>query len=1012
MLSRDSRRIRRRVSLVPIPFLLLFPLIACTTVTAKAGEPAEAFLNQLRAAGYFDMAIEYLDRLDGYPGVSNELASAVLLEKAQTFIDAAVAARQIDERDEFFKQAEEQLGAFLKAGSHPRQSQARLQLGRLQMVRAAQLQGSDPDQEKITAARKAYLAAAGTFDTIVESLREKLKEMQGAKIDPKKDPDKAAQRDQYRGEFLEGIKNAGEARLLAAQTFDNPADEAKEILEKSLETFTELSDKYESYVQGACALAFRGEVQSELGMKEEALDSFIRMLEQPDVDALREAKFRAVNGMIEIHLAQSPPEYQQAIDSGEPLTKDIRPNEKALPIVQKFRLAMAKAFLAKSADKENQQSAAMKRAESSGRQLLLEASKIPGPDAGQASELLAGMGVEVKSEPTELPTAEDPASFEDALVKARKLLVTSEGLKGTLALLEKQGGQDASVQQQKQNIETQMRQAQVNAVRILRIGISMIHAETDATGVNQARQLLAYMLYQQQSYRGASVVGEFLARTAAGTDIGLKGGLLALNSLRLLLAEDSENAGLALQLEDLGNFLTGTWPNDPKAAAAQSTMLKLALRASRYEEANELIEKMPDGAEKLASLRLMGRILWNDSFRHRKDGNEAESIQAIEEAEKSLRIGLQGIDGKLAGPEVMKASLALAKVYLQKDDVAQAAATLDNETYGPLSLSERRGMPDKSFASDLYGTELRIVVQQMTSSGSDPQALLTRAGNVMENLRSSVEGPDAEKRLTSIYIGMARDIREQLERSDPGNRAKLIDAFRLFLERIASTTDDPATLQWTAATLIELAESSMGPNKIKADGQSAELLKTAVTTLETLKQKAKQPSLTIDYQLGRAQRMLGNYKQSIDTLDGLLTQKSMMLDAQIEAALAYEQWAAVVPPKFAGNAYKSALKGGRPNAKQENTIWGWGKIGQLTMRDPKHKATFFEARYHVALCRYRWGKAVNNQQIIKKSATDITRVHALHPDMGGDQEYKRFDQLLKTIQKELGEKQIGLKTTK
>ncbi len=536
----------------------------------------------------------------------------------------------------------------------------------------------------------------------------------------------------------------------------------------------------------------------------------------------------------------------------------------------------------------------------------------------------------------------------------------------------------------------------------------MINAKTDAMSANQARQLLAYYLYQQKNYRGASAVGEFLARTAAGTEIGLQGGLLALNSLQLLLVEDSENAGLAQQLEDLGNFLTGTWPDNPKAAAAQSTMLKLALKAGRYDEANALIENMPDGPEKLSSLRLMGRILWNDSIRYRRDDKEPEAKQASEAAEKALRAGLKGTDGKLTGPELMKSSLALVKVYLQRNDVANAAATLDNETYGPLAQLEKQGMPDKSFASDLYGTELRVVVQQMTSPGSDPQASLKRADKVMEKLRSSVEGADAGKRLTAIYVGMARDIREQLDQSDPGNRAKLVDAFRLFLDRIASTTEDPATLQWTAATLIELAESSMDPNKTKADGQAAELLQTAVSTLETLKEKAKEPSLTIDYQLGRAQRMLGNYKLSIDTLESLLKQKPMMLDAQIEAALAYEQWAAIVPPKYAGNAYKSALNGARPNAQQEKTIWGWGKIGQLTMRDPKHKATFFDARYHVALCRFLWGKAANNQQIIKKSATDITRVQALHPALGGAQQYQRFDQLLKTIQQELGERPVGL----
>ena len=39
-----------------------------TPVAAKAeGEPAENFVNLLRASKYFDVAITYLDRLDDFP---------------------------------------------------------------------------------------------------------------------------------------------------------------------------------------------------------------------------------------------------------------------------------------------------------------------------------------------------------------------------------------------------------------------------------------------------------------------------------------------------------------------------------------------------------------------------------------------------------------------------------------------------------------------------------------------------------------------------------------------------------------------------------------------------------------------------------------------------------------------------------------------------------------------------------------------------------------------------------
>jgi tetratricopeptide (TPR) repeat protein len=273
-----------------------------------------------------------------------------------------------------------------------------------------------------------------------------------------------------------------------------------------------------------------------------------------------------------------------------------------------------------------------------------------------------------------------------------------------------------------------------------------------------------------------------------------------------------------------------------------------------------------------------------------------------------------------------------------------------------------------------------------------------------------VTGADAQSRLTGIYIRMARDIREQLDNADPGKKARLVDAFRVFLDRISATTKDQATLQWVGQTLMELAIASisMQPNDAKATGQSAELLATAVATFQRLQETAGETPLTVDYQLGRAERLLGNYKNALDIFEQLLTEKPMMLDAQMEAALTYEQWAAVVPPKFAGRAYESALNGGRPGDDGKNLIWGWGKVSQLASRQPQYRDKFFESRYHVALCRFLWGKAVKNDELVEKAVTDITKVNALFPDMGGPEQRQQFDRLLKLIQKQLGQPPDGL----
>ena len=79
-----------------------------------------------------------------------------------------------------------------------------------------------------------------------------------------------------------------------------------------------------------------------------------RMIEQPDADPLRDGKYQATTGMIQIWMAEDPPKFQKSIDRGEGRIDDLRPNEKRTPSVQALRVMLAKAYLAKAQDKENQ----------------------------------------------------------------------------------------------------------------------------------------------------------------------------------------------------------------------------------------------------------------------------------------------------------------------------------------------------------------------------------------------------------------------------------------------------------------------------------------------------------------------------------------------------------------------------------------------------------------------------------------------------------------------------------
>lgn len=972
-----------------------------------AGEPAQDFLARLRAAGYYDTAIIFLDRLDQYPGVPGEMKNAVSLEKAQTYIDAAAASRSVATRDEFLQTATSELREFLKQGSHPRQSEARLLLGRLQMVRAAQLLSGEPDDAKRKSARESYLAAATTFDEIAETLREKLKSMQGAKIDAAKNPDQAALRDQYRGEFLKGLASSADARFEAAKTYADPGKQGKKELEKALEIYTDLSEKYEDFPPGAIAMLSRGLVQEELGKANEAIDSFIRMLEFQDFDPLRDAKIQATSGFIRLSLAEKPPRVQSAIDRGQGMLDSVRPNERRMATVLDLQLELAKAYLAKAKDKENLKPVEIKRAESNGRQLLTKTSKVPGTQADQAKSLLAEMGIEVESDEVAatLSTSEDPTSLEEAYGKSIDLYQAAE----TLAESIKSLGNGKADQAKRKDVSEQVAQTRSTAIQVLSRGLSMVNSKTETEVANSARQLLAFLLYQDERFRDASVVGRFLAQSAPGTEIGMKGGVIARNALQNLLVTDPTNKAMADQVRELAAFAIAAWPGNPETDLFQRLVVELALQDDDFDAAKTLVAKMPEGPSQAAMRRKVGLFLWQESYKQQTAGNEPEAQKFLADAKKELKSGLDGIPGKLADADAMKAALVLAKIHLKLGETDQAAKIMDSDKYGPTKLAEKFAGDDEVFASDLYSTELNILVGRMTAPNSDTDKLINRASDVMDKLRASVSGPDSEKRLTAIYLRMASDIREQLDTATPIQKTKLVQAFQVFLERIAKSTNDDATLQWIGATTMGLAESTMGPGDTRAVGQAATLLETTVATFESLKAKSKEAPLTVDFQLGRAQRLLGQYDSAVKTFKALLSTKENMLDAQMEIALAYEQWAGTPNFKYAELAYKWALNGtmANPTTKQ-NTVWGWGKISQRTSGRQEFKDKFFEARYHVALCRFLWGKKAGEKALIQKSVSDITTVSALFPTLGGPEQRQKFDALLKLIQKELGEKPEGL----
>ncbi|MCC9600004.1 hypothetical protein LOC67_05475 [Stieleria sp. JC731] len=971
------------------------------------GEPAELFVKQLRNVGYFDTAITYLDRATSIAGIDDSFVKAIPLEKAQTYIEQALNTRNSESRDEAFADAEKTLNDFISSQStHPRVSEARLQLGKLQMIRAAQLLAGNPTTEKTNQARASYHAAAKTFDAIVADLRSKLAEMKGQNIDAATDPDAAARRDQYRFEFLQSQLNAADAIKLAAKTFESPAEDDKAGLEDARKRLAELNKIYFKYPPGAIALVHLGEVNELLGDNGAALDNYLKMIEEPEVDVLRDAKFLAAAGIVRMKLKESPPKYQEAIDRTEGFLKQVRPDEEKTASVQEFRVSLAKAYLEKAAD-TSLKKGEIGRAKSSGRELLQAAKKVPGKHVEEVDAMLETLGIEPTA--TELPTAEPPKSFDESFETAKTILDRISEIESTLKLLDSQE-ETEDLKKQKTDLQAQIQQAYQIGVQVLRGGLGMINSESDIETVNQARQILAYFLYQSKRNREAVVVGSFLAHASPGTDVGLKGGLMALTSMQILLSEvpEEENDGLIRQLESLGKYLSKTWPDDPNAAAAQGMQIRLLLTKDDFDGAQKLIDEMSAGSERASFKRLLGQLFWNQSIVARTEGDDAKSKSLIDRAKKNLTEGLEEIEGNLVEFEALQAALVLAKVHLLADAHKSALEVLDHPKYGPVELATKLEEPSESFLGDLYSNELKALVGVMLAS-DNPGEYLDRMTGTMEKLRQAFKGPEAQASLTQTYMRLATDLKTQLDTASPAKKQKLTTAFLEMLKRVRDATDDQATLRWVGQTLMSLGESGMDANQTKATGQAAELMTQAIATFKSLDD---QSNVTTVYLTAKAQRLSGQYKDSIDTIAKLLEANPMMLEAQMEGALAYESWAASLSPKIAYKAYTAALEGSRKGKNGKNIIWGWAEISSKTSknirRSENFKEKFFESRYHVALCLYLMGKAADRETDIKKAIKIIREAATLFPDLGGPANFKKYDALMKEAQRNAGEKPTGV----
>jgi tetratricopeptide (TPR) repeat protein len=415
--------------------------------------------------------------------------------------------------------------------------------------------------------------------------------------------------------------------------------------------------------------------------------------------------------------------------------------------------------------------------------------------------------------------------------------------------------------------------------------------------------------------------------------------------------------------------------------------------------------------------------------------NEATLKQLKESAVKFLRSGFSSAREKREINEsVATGGLYLAQSLLNDGKFAEAIKLLEDPQFGPLTLvtEENPAAAREGYSIEVYKAALRAYV-----SVSPPQG--NKAVETMDALERSVDDSSgqAADQLTRIYVGLGIALQQQLgELRSAGRDAdaeRVAAAFSEFLDRIAARQEGAswAIRSWIAQTYYNMATgqragSSPTPTPTaSAHKPSKELLTKARDALrELLKKAAAAPNyapgenaiLAAKLQLGECYRELGQYKPALNLFSSILKEKETSLSVQRAAALTYQQRGDAENHAW----YERAIYGGHKlKSTGKNRIWGWLKLAQVAERaarsNPTFLDTFFEARLNAARCRYLAGlkqKGAARTEDLAKAKQSLRSMLQLYPDLGGDRWRGEFDSLLKSIQKETKQEQVGLQEFK
>ncbi|MEZ6120779.1 MAG: hypothetical protein R3C28_29965 [Pirellulaceae bacterium] len=989
------------------------------------------FLEGLRERGYFDTAIDYLDRMQSDTRVSRDFKKSIRYQQGLILLEELQAIRDFKGREEQLNVAQERFEQFeSEQPDHAYVPLSRTKRGNILVERAklrlakSNLPGTiEPTKNELQSeAVQLFQSAQEIFQANQKQLASRLQEIGS---DVGNDAALLDERDKLRWDYVTVRQNIAMTYFETADALSEE-NEKKEMLGKAEKEFAEVADKYSRFAGGTTAKLYRGICLQQLGKLKEAVSEFKDLIDTPDKKDpfLRDIVTQAVRHTLECWIDPSMAYFDAAIEMGNQWLDQQMPHERQNSEWLGMQLQLAKVYKAK-ADAEGKNASELT---AQARKNALVVARFPSQWQVPARDFLATLSGADANAASADSMLENVKTYQEAIDALKPIQSEHKLATATIRLLTNRlptvsDPQARSDMQQKiEEAETTVVRVQPECAKLLRLALMLAAPETPAENLNQLRRELCYFYYLEEQYYDAVVLGEFLTRYYPTTTGAATAGKIALASLvKLYELEPANSQEIQGRILALATLVRNQWPGEPEAADALSLLINFSVTSGNIDAAEKYLAEIESDSPQVADSQLIvGQALWKE-FTEKARPFEGQTIppNLTGIRQRALRWLQKGIAGrKEAGPsgQSLVAMLAVAKHHIDQGEFDAAIQLLDDSQAGPHTLAKSNSplIGSPLVAQNAFAMAIQAYVGMMAGS-DNPKSLIDKTLQSLDGLSKYLgDTPDGRKALVSEYVRLAQTLKAQIQNAQPAKQRPLTKAFEMLLERAAESANDPAILGWVGESYSGLGTALRNTDgSLTSEGQAYS--KKALDIFSRLLEEAGKPDADVPenyvpaLQLRMASTLsdIGNYQKSADAFYEILKFKESQVHVQIAAAKNYQAWG------DAGNAdaYLKAMSGEHliPNARR-NLVWGWGRLSQLLGRNKQYRELFHEARLNLGVCRYRYALTQTGEKqrsSLQKAKQDLILTSRLYPDLGGAIQKEKYSQLLQSVQRALGESPTG-----